>query len=138
MKGAGSGCCSRVSPGSCSTCSELQQRGFGATPAAKARMCYEVGWRERPMRACPFVALLAAVPGWAQEARPQRPVHTYSIVARDPQTGQMGVAVQSHWFSVGSVVPWAEAGVGAVATQSIVEPSYGLLGLELMRAGKTA
>src|SRR6185503_8925630 len=49
-----------------------------------------------------------------------------------------GVAVQSHWFSVGAVVPWAEAGVGAVATQSIVDPSYGPLGLTLMRAGKTA
>jgi uncharacterized Ntn-hydrolase superfamily protein len=67
-----------------------------------------------------------------------RPVHTYSIVARDPATGEMGVAVQSHWFSVGSVVPWAEAGVGAVATQSFVEPSYGPLGLALMRAGRTA
>ncbi|MDZ7261276.1 MAG: DUF1028 domain-containing protein [candidate division KSB1 bacterium] len=68
----------------------------------------------------------------------QRPVHTYSIVARDPETGELGVAVQSHWFSVGPVVPWAEAGVGAVATQSLVEISYGPLGLELMRAGKTA
>jgi uncharacterized Ntn-hydrolase superfamily protein len=67
-----------------------------------------------------------------------RPVHTYSIVARDAATGDLGVAVQSHWFSVGSVVPWAEAGVGAVATQSFVDPSYGKLGLELMRAGKTA
>ena len=66
------------------------------------------------------------------------PVHTFSIVARDPQTGDMGVAVQSHYFSVGSVVPWAEAGVGAVATQSIVEVSYGPKGLELMRQGKTA
>jgi uncharacterized Ntn-hydrolase superfamily protein len=67
-----------------------------------------------------------------------RPVHTYSIVARDSVTGEVGVAVQSHWFSVGSVVTWAEAGVGAVATQSIVEVSYGPLGLDLMRAGKTA
>lgn len=66
------------------------------------------------------------------------PVHTFSIVARDPQTGEIGVAVQSHYFSVGSVVPWAEAGVGAVATQSFVEVSYGPLGLELMKAGKTA
>ena len=64
--------------------------------------------------------------------------HTFSIVARDPHTGQMGAAVQSHWFSVGSLVPWAEAGVGAVATQSVVEPSYGPLGLDLMRAGKSA
>lgn len=68
----------------------------------------------------------------------RRPVATYSIVARDPHTGEMGVAVQSHWFSVGSIVPWAEAGVGAVATQSFVEPSYGPLGLELMRSGRSA
>ncbi len=68
----------------------------------------------------------------------QRPVATYSIVARDPETGEMGVAVQSHWFSVGPIVPWAEAGVGAVATQSLVDPSYGPLGLELMRTGRTA
>ena len=63
---------------------------------------------------------------------------TYSIVARDPETGRLGVAVQSHWFSVGSVVSWAEAGVGAVATQSFAEPSYGPLGLELMRRGRSA
>ena len=63
---------------------------------------------------------------------------TYSIVARDAETGQLGVAVQSHWFSVGSVVPWAEAGIGAVATQSVVEVSYGPLGLERMRGGMAA
>lgn len=63
---------------------------------------------------------------------------TFSIVARDPQTGELGVAVQSHWFSVGSIVCWAESEVGAVATQSIVEPAYGPLGLDLMRAGKSA
>lgn len=67
-----------------------------------------------------------------------RPVHTFSIVARDPNTGELGVAVQSHWFSVGPIVAWAEAGVGAVATQSFVDPSYGKLGLDLMRAGKSA
>ncbi len=67
-----------------------------------------------------------------------RPVHTYSIVAYDSVSGEIGVAVQSHWFSVGGVVSWAEAGVGAVATQSFVEVSYGPLGLELMRGGKTA
>src|SRR5215207_2267127 len=71
-------------------------------------------------------------------AVPLRPVHTYSIVARDPATGELGVAVQSHWFSVGSIVAWAEAGIGAVATQSFVDPSYGKLGLDLMRTGKTA
>jgi uncharacterized Ntn-hydrolase superfamily protein len=59
-------------------------------------------------------------------------------VARDPVTGDLGVAVQSHWFSVGSAVPWAEPGVGAVATQSFTEPSYGPLGLALMKAGKSA
>jgi len=69
---------------------------------------------------------------------PLRPVHTFSIVARDPDTGELGVAVQSHWFSVGGVVPWAEAGVGAVATQSFAEPAYGPRGLELMRSGMTA
>jgi uncharacterized Ntn-hydrolase superfamily protein len=74
----------------------------------------------------------------AQAHPPLRPVATFSIVARDPQTGEMGVAVQSHWFAVGQIVPWAEAGVGAVATQSFVDPSYGKLGLELMRAGKSA
>jgi len=68
---------------------------------------------------------------------PSRLAHTFSIVARDPRSGEMGVAVQSHWFSVGSVVTWAEAGVGAVATQSMVEISYGPLGLALMRAGKS-
>lgn len=74
----------------------------------------------------------------AFSAEPLRPVHTYSIVARDPATGEMGVAVQSHWFSVGTAVTFAEAGVGAVATQSFVEPAYGPLGLDLMRAGKSA
>lgn len=70
--------------------------------------------------------------------RPSQLAHTFSIVARDPATGNFGVAVQSHWFSVGSMVTWAEAGVGAVATQAMVETSYGPLGLELMRAGKSA
>lgn len=65
-------------------------------------------------------------------------VHTYSIVARDPKTGQMGVAVQSHWFSVGSIVTWGEAGVGVVATQSVVDPGYGQKGIELMRGGSSA
>lgn len=79
-----------------------------------------------------------ANPARARRVSPSRLVHTYSIVARDPNTGELGVAVQSHWFSVGSIVSWAEAGVGAVATQSFVDPSYGKLGLELMRAGKSA
>jgi len=58
--------------------------------------------------------------------------HTYSIVARDPNTGEMGAAVQSHWFSVGSVVPWAEAGIGVVATQAMADISYGPQGLTAM------
>jgi uncharacterized Ntn-hydrolase superfamily protein len=73
------------------------------------------------------------------QARPSGPLaHTYSIVARDATTGELGVAVQSHWFSVGSVVTWAEAGVGAVATQSFVDPGYGRRGLDLMQRGVAA
>ena len=68
----------------------------------------------------------------------KRPISTYSIVAYDEKTGELGVAVQSHWFSVGSVVPWAKAGVGAVATQSFVKVEYGPDGLELMEKGLTA
>jgi uncharacterized Ntn-hydrolase superfamily protein len=64
--------------------------------------------------------------------------HTYSIVARDPASRQLGVAVQSHYFCVGGVVPWAEAGVGAVATQALADPAYGPRGLESMRAGSPA
>lgn len=89
--------------------------------------------------------LLAAVAAWlagpparGQSPTPRRPVHTYSIVARDPKTGDLGVAVQSHWFSVGTAVTWAEAGVGAVATQSFTDPRYGALGLQLMKAGHGA
>ena len=67
-----------------------------------------------------------------------RPMHTYSIVARDPETGEMGVAVQSHWFSVGTLCPWAEAGVGAIATQSFVNVSFGPRGLDMLRDGRTA
>jgi uncharacterized Ntn-hydrolase superfamily protein len=63
---------------------------------------------------------------------------TYSLVARDPETGELGVGVQSHFFSVGSVVCWAEPGLGAVATQAFAETSYGPGGLELMRSGRSA
>lgn len=64
--------------------------------------------------------------------------HTFSIVARDEKTGDMAIGVQSHWFSVGTVVSWAEAGVGAIATQSFVNKSFGIRGLELLKQGKTA
>jgi uncharacterized Ntn-hydrolase superfamily protein len=82
--------------------------------------------------------LLGTSSARAQTLTTERPVATYSIVARDSATGQLGVAVQSHWFSVGSIVAWAEAGVGAVATQSFIDPAYGPLGLTLMRAGRSA
>lgn len=81
-----------------------------------------------------FVVLAIAIPAAAIEPL----VHTYSIVARDAATGDMGVAVQSHWFSVGSIVTWAEAGVGAIATQSFVDPAYGPRGLDLMKSGLSA
>lgn len=64
--------------------------------------------------------------------------HTYSIVARDSVTGEMGVGVQSHWFSVGTLVSWGKAGVGVVATQSFVNPAYGPEGLNLMEKGRSA
>jgi len=60
---------------------------------------------------------------------------TFSIVARDTATGELGVAVQTHWFAVGTLCPWIEAGVGAVATQSMVEPAYGPGALDLLRQG---
>ena len=63
---------------------------------------------------------------------------TYSIVARDPDSGELGVAVQSHLFSVGPIVPWAAPGVGAIATQANVNVGYGPRGLELLRQGLTA
>jgi uncharacterized Ntn-hydrolase superfamily protein len=85
------------------------------------------------MLALPLL-MLAAAPA----APPAPLVHTYSIVARDSASGEMGVAVQSHYFSVGPVVPWAEAGVGAVATQSLVLVDYGPNGLDLMRGGMSA
>jgi uncharacterized Ntn-hydrolase superfamily protein len=68
----------------------------------------------------------------------RRPLHTYSIAAADREAGEIGVAVQSHWFAVGTAVPWAEAGVGAVATQSFVNLSFGPRGLELLRRGKSS
>ncbi len=88
------------------------------------------------------LALLAVAP--VTPGAPHHPpaatplAHTYSIVARDPLTGEMGAAVQSHYFSVGPAVPWVESGVGAVCTQSLVLVDYGPNGLDLMRAGLTA
>ena len=83
--------------------------------------------------------LLAVLQLGAQMHRSNEPLaHTYSIVARDEKTGEMGVGVQSHWFSVGTAVSWAEAGAGAVATQSFVNKSFGPRGLELLRKGLSA
>lgn len=64
--------------------------------------------------------------------------HTYSIVAMDTITGEMAVGVQSHWFSVGTLVSWGKSGTGVVATQSFVNPAYGPDGLDLMEQGVTA
>ena len=63
---------------------------------------------------------------------------TYSITARDPHTGELGVAVHSHWFSVGPICAWARSGTGAVATQSVADPAYGPRGLDAMASGETA
>ncbi|MEA3463417.1 MAG: DUF1028 domain-containing protein [Bacteroidota bacterium] len=64
--------------------------------------------------------------------------HTFSIVARDTATGEMAIGVQSHWFSVGTIISWGRSGVGVVATQSFVNPAYGPNGLDLMSEGKSA
>ena len=83
-----------------------------------------------------LLAIIMGHSAFAQFHKKSEPfAHTYSIVAMDPETGEMGVAVQSHWFSVGSVVIYGEAGVGVVATQSLVNPSYGPKGLALMKQG---
>ena len=82
-----------------------------------------------------IVSILAAQTFFNNE---QPFAHTYSIVARDTVTGEMGVAVQSHWYSVGTIVSWGEAGVGVVATQSFVNPSFGPRGIALLKQGLTA
>jgi uncharacterized Ntn-hydrolase superfamily protein len=85
-----------------------------------------------------FLAVIMTMSVAAQSAKPNDPLaHTFSIVARDPNTGEMAVAVQSHWFSVGTGVSWGEAGVGVVATQSFTNKSFGLRGLALLKQGKS-
>ena len=92
----------------------------------------------------PMVKIFIITPGiflgvlFSQTFSESTPVHTYSIVAFDEETGELGVAVQSHWFSVGFLVPWAKAGVGAVATQSFVKVDYGPEGLNRMENGQSA
>ena len=85
-----------------------------------------------------FCLITFANDSFAHVIPKSNPVSTYSIVAYDEKTGEFGVAVQSHWFSVGFLVPWAKAGVGAVATQSFVKVEYGPDGLALMEDGKSA
>ena len=86
-----------------------------------------------------FISIVCSTSIFPQAFLENEPLaHTFSIVARDSQTGEMGVAVQSHWFSVGSLVAWGEAGVGVVATQSFVNPSFGQRGLDLLKKGMTA
>ncbi len=86
-----------------------------------------------------FLILFATISSLkAQTLKPSELAHTFSIVARDARTGEMAVGVQSHWFSVGTSVSWAEAGVGAVATQSFTNKSFGIRGLALLKEGKTA
>jgi uncharacterized Ntn-hydrolase superfamily protein len=85
-------------------------------------------------RAVIFLVLLLILP---PKLFADEPVPTFSIVGCDPEAGKLGVAVASKYFSVGSVVPWAKAGVGAVATQSWVNYDYGIIGLELLEAGLT-
>jgi uncharacterized Ntn-hydrolase superfamily protein len=89
-----------------------------------------------------YIFILIALPdnfSFSQSFYSDNPlIATYSIIARDPETGEMGVAVQSHWFSVGSIVSWGEAGVGVVATQSFVNPAFGPDGIELLKSGMTA
>jgi uncharacterized Ntn-hydrolase superfamily protein len=83
-------------------------------------------------------AMIMTLSAIAQSTKPNDPLaHTFSIVARDPNTGEMAVAVQSHWFSVGTGVSWGEAGVGVVATQSFTNKSFGLRGLTLLKQGKS-
>jgi uncharacterized Ntn-hydrolase superfamily protein len=87
-----------------------------------------------------LVVLLILISGsvFAQMYISEQPfAHTFSIVARDPETGEIGAAVQSHWFNVGAVVIWGEAGVGVIATQSFVNVSFGLRGLVLLKSGLT-
>jgi uncharacterized Ntn-hydrolase superfamily protein len=91
------------------------------------------------LAALPFLALVASLPA-APEPQPADPevVATFSVVGHDPDAKEWGVAVASKFLAVGSVVPWVEAGTGAVATQSFANVKYGPKGLELMRGGKTA
>ena len=90
------------------------------------------------MRRIAIMFLVLAVPGFGSDRIFPRNVSTFSIVACDPDTGQMGVAVASRYFSVGSVVPWGRARVGAIATQADVNVGYGAKAIDLLRQGLSA
>jgi len=90
------------------------------------------------MRRRVIIFLVTAIPAFAGNVTFPRNVSTFSIVACDPNTGQMGVAVASRYFSVGSVVPWARAGVGAIATQADVNVGFGPKGIDLLQQGLSA
>lgn len=89
------------------------------------------------MRYIILLFVVLSIHATAQTPKPSELAHTFSIVARDARTGEMAVAVQSHWFSVGTAVSWGEGGVGVVATQSFVNKSFGLRGLDLLKQGKS-
>jgi uncharacterized Ntn-hydrolase superfamily protein len=94
-----------------------------------------------PPRLSVLIFMLLSVAAMDAQVHPgtgERLAHTFSIVARDPATGEMAIGVQSHWFSVGTIVSWGRSGVGVVATQSFVNPAYGPEGLGLMQEGKSA
>ncbi|MCM4154860.1 DUF1028 domain-containing protein [Gramella sp. AN32] len=89
------------------------------------------------MKKITLLLILFGLTGFSQNIGVEKEAfaHTYSIVAKDTVTGEMAVGVQSHWFSVGALVPWGKSGVGVVATQSFVNPAYGPNGLKLMENG---
>src|SRR5437763_4612293 len=90
------------------------------------------------MRKTLLVVIVLISTAFQVSAQSLPPVSTFSIVAVDPQTGDLGVTVASRYFSVGSVVPWAMAGVGAVATQANVNVGYGQQAIDLLRQGLSA
>jgi len=126
---------------------EARHSHVPAAPRSRTERCPGRFPRRAPLLLAAALAVVAPAAGHppaevAGDDRPGGRLHpplaaTFSIVAYDPDARELGVAVQSHWFSVGSLVPWAEYGVGAVATQSVVEVSYGPEGLRLLREGKS-
>ncbi len=93
---------------------------------------------KRPLFVVLLCLVASAVLGGDHSALKAPPVSTFSIVAIDPSNGDLGIAVASRYFSVGAVVPWAYAGVGAIATQANVNVGYGPRGIDLLRQGLTA